>query len=371
MAAPLAATLEPLVRAVLQAGSQVGQVAASAVRKLDMTGVWHFPDLPYLPDGDPKHTLVRRRRGENGCQACAPAPPPPPPHPNPPNNQDVYMPSTQCPRAFRPVGVFLHGGAGRRGDKNWGFTRYGNVGAAAARAGAPAIVANYRLAPGVRASEQVRDVGAVMAWVGGHAHRYGGDASRTVWVGHSAGAHLLAALAAQPASSLAAARVPPPAAALLLSAVLNVARLGASPVGKALVHPAFGDDPAAWRAASPAITCAPGALLRTTPLWLVNAAEDFHLHDDAVELADALAPAAPHPAAVALQGAAAAALERDAPAAAAALHADDRRAGITLATVAGANHATIVSNIGRADDPTTALLRAIISTLQPPPPPSP
>lgn len=279
------------------------------------------------------------------------------------------MPSARFPRQYHPVMVFVHGGAWQRGDKAWGFNLYGNVGVAAARAGAAAVVCNYRLAPAVQAAEQVNDLLHVMRWVTRHIHQYGGDARRTLWAGHSAGAHLVASLAARPRAALDAAHIPPPAALLLLSAVLNVERLGASSVGKALVHPAFGHDPAAWRAASPAASCHPTAALRSAPLWLVNAAEDFHLHDDAVELAAALAPAdgdgdGHRSAALQLQAAVATRLAADAPAAAAALHTDGSGTpGITTVTVAGSNHATVVTNIGAAEDATTALLTAIIATL--------
>lgn len=88
--------------------------------------------------------------------------------------------------------------------------------------------------------------------------QWGGDAGHFVLMGHSAGAHLSALLAASPAL-LAQARARPLRGAVLLdSAVLDTERFMAVPHPR-LYDEAFGDDPGYWRAASPdAQLAAPG-----------------------------------------------------------------------------------------------------------------
>lgn len=87
-----------------------------------------------------------------------------------------------------PVIFFVHGGAWRFGSRaivrlKPGFFR---------RAGYIFVSTDYRLVPGVNVETQADDVAAAYRWVQANIGRYGGDPSRIVAVGHSAGAHLIA-----------------------------------------------------------------------------------------------------------------------------------------------------------------------------------
>jgi acetyl esterase/lipase len=98
----------------------------------------------------------------------------------------------------RPVVLFVHGGAWVFGDKNF-FGLYRSVGQFLARHGVVAVLINYRLSPLVRHPEHVKDVARAYAWVRRHARDYGGDPEQLFLCGHSAGGHLVALVATDPA----------------------------------------------------------------------------------------------------------------------------------------------------------------------------
>lgn len=101
---------------------------------------------------------------------------------------DVYRPSGPGPH---PVLLYVHGGAFIMLSKetHWimalGFARRGYL----------VFNINYRLAPEHRYPAAVEDACAAARWVVENAHRYGGDASRLVYAGESAGANLATTLA--------------------------------------------------------------------------------------------------------------------------------------------------------------------------------
>jgi acetyl esterase/lipase len=93
---------------------------------------------------------------------------------------DVYAPPAS--RGAAPVAVFFYGGSwthGRRQDYGWAAR------ALAAR-GFLTVVPDYRLGP---YPEFLEDGAAVVRWVVEHAAAYGGDPTRIVLAGHSAGAY--------------------------------------------------------------------------------------------------------------------------------------------------------------------------------------
>mgnify|MGYP002073289612 FL=1 len=93
-----------------------------------------------------------------------------------------------------PVLLFVHGGGWSLGDK-------GAVNALpgyAARHGFLLASAGYRLAPEVDAGGCAEDVALSIAWLSENAARNGGDPQRIVIAGHSAGAHLVALVGADP-----------------------------------------------------------------------------------------------------------------------------------------------------------------------------
>lgn len=89
-----------------------------------------------------------------------------------------------------PVHVFFHGGYWRSGDKaNFAF-----VGASLAEQGITAVVPNYELCPASDLGQVVRSARAAFAWVADQIGSHGGDPGRLTLSGHSAGAHLCAAI---------------------------------------------------------------------------------------------------------------------------------------------------------------------------------
>lgn len=90
-----------------------------------------------------------------------------------------------------PVIIFFYGGSWNSGTK----AGYAFVGRALASRGFLVAIPDYRLVPHVRYPTFVEDAAAATRWVGAHAKHYGGDPSRIVLAGHSAGAYIGAMLA--------------------------------------------------------------------------------------------------------------------------------------------------------------------------------
>lgn len=100
---------------------------------------------------------------------------------------DVFAPSVAG--AGRPVVVYVHGGGFVQGDKGGeGAPFYNNVGAWAVRNGFIGVTLLYRLAPAHPWPAGAADVDLAMRWLQTHIASHGGDASRIVLMGHSAGA---------------------------------------------------------------------------------------------------------------------------------------------------------------------------------------
>ncbi|MHC4392208.1 MAG: alpha/beta hydrolase [Planctomycetota bacterium] len=100
---------------------------------------------------------------------------------------DVYQPEATEPR---PVVIYAHGG---------GFTMlsketHWSAALRFARKGYVVFNINYRLAPKNRFPAAIDDVCRAYAWVIENAARFGGDPSRVVVAGESAGANLVSAL---------------------------------------------------------------------------------------------------------------------------------------------------------------------------------
>ncbi len=107
--------------------------------------------------------------------------------PHPRHRLDIYR-AVADGRA--PVHLFFHGGYWRSGDKeNVAF-----IGASLAEQGITAVIPNYELCPASDLGQVVRSARAAFAWVAAHVGSYGGDPGRITLSGHSAGAHLCAAI---------------------------------------------------------------------------------------------------------------------------------------------------------------------------------
>lgn len=194
---------------------------------------------------------------------------------------DLYLPAGA---ETAPVMVFIHGGGWRLGDKGMVDAKPSWLG------GRGWIVAsvNYRLSPAVQHPAHVQDVAAAIAWLHAHVAEHGGDPTRMVVMGHSAGAHLAALVACDPrwlgahGLGLDALR----RAVLLDGAGYDVEeRLKVSgTVMQDLLIPAFGDDLAGWIDASPARQAAAGA----PPFCITWSAFRPEAKDQAKRLADAL-----------------------------------------------------------------------------------
>ena len=96
---------------------------------------------------------------------------------------DVYTPSRMAAPA--PVAIFFYGGGWERGRK-WD---YGWVAQALANRGYLVVLPDYRLSPDVRFPAFLEDAAQSVRWAMDHAAAYGGDPSRIVLLGHSAGAY--------------------------------------------------------------------------------------------------------------------------------------------------------------------------------------
>ncbi len=97
-----------------------------------------------------------------------------------------------------PIIIMVHGGGWRRGDK----TMHGSISAKAAhyvKKGYIFISIDYRLMP-TPPDKQAQDVASAVAMVQNKAQSWGGDPSRIVLMGHSAGAHLVSLLSAHPSA---------------------------------------------------------------------------------------------------------------------------------------------------------------------------
>jgi acetyl esterase/lipase len=159
---------------------------------------------------------------------------------------DVYLPAGAT---NAPVIFMVHGGGWRTGDKS-GRAVVENKVAHWSRAGVIVISVNYRLLPDAGPLEQARDVARALAAAQSRLAAWGGDPSRIILVGHSAGAHLVALLDAD--STLAASLGANAwiGTIILDSAVLDVPAFMSHP-HLPLYTRAFGSDTAYWHAASP------------------------------------------------------------------------------------------------------------------------
>jgi acetyl esterase/lipase len=149
-----------------------------------------------------------------------------------------------------PTVLFIHGGAWREGDRKL----YGGLGRRFAEEGVGMALASYRLSPGVKHPEHIRDVARAFAWLHANIARHGGDPERLYVMGHSAGGHLSALLALDP-RYLDDLKVPRGAikGAVPMSGVYVVPALPPDTKGFLKILPdAFGSDPEVCRKASPA-----------------------------------------------------------------------------------------------------------------------
>lgn len=165
---------------------------------------------------------------------------------DPRQRMDVYLPTTQPAQG---VVFMVHGGAWRVGSKD-------NPGVVANKVqhwlpkGLAVIAIDYRLLPQAPVATQADDVRAALAHAQQHARQWALPADRFVLMGHSAGAHLVALVSANPSAALARGAEPWLGAVSLDSAVLNVPALMHERHAR-LYDVALGADPNVWPTLSP------------------------------------------------------------------------------------------------------------------------
>jgi acetyl esterase/lipase len=261
-----------------------------------------------------------------------------------------------------PVVVLVHGGAWMLGDKSC-CGLYSAVGDFLASQGVGVVLPNYRLSPGVKHPEHVKDVARAVAWTKRHIAERGGDPEHLFLAGHSAGGHLVALLATDDSYLKAEGlRIADVKGVIAVSGVYRIPAGkfdttlgGATPLafrvdevaplrgagddaGRPLTRsglplsvnvfgPAFGDDPKVRAAASPVNHVHPGL----PPFLLLNAENDLPtLPEMADEFAEAL-----------------------------------RKAGgdVRQLTVRGRNHNSIMFRAIERDDPAAAAMLEFIKQL--------
>ena len=100
---------------------------------------------------------------------------------------DLYLP--EGAKNF-PVLFFAHGGAWVHGDKDF-FGIYASLAKTYVQQGIGVVVTNYRLSPGVKHPEHVKDVARAVVWTHKNVSKHGGNPDAIFLMGHSAGAHLV------------------------------------------------------------------------------------------------------------------------------------------------------------------------------------
>jgi arylformamidase len=106
--------------------------------------------------------------------------------PDPKQTLDVFTPDPAFAGGFAPVLIVIHGGYWRSLDKS----DYSFLAASFTDEGALVVVPNYDLCPDVGIERIAMQLTEAVAWAWRHAAEYGGDPSRIVLLGHSAGGHL-------------------------------------------------------------------------------------------------------------------------------------------------------------------------------------
>lgn len=159
---------------------------------------------------------------------------------------DVYAPANAH---GAPVIVMVHGGGWRIGDKSMRRMVQNKVAYWVPR-GYVFISINYRMLPDADPLQQARDVARAIATAEEKAATWGGDRTKFVLMGHSAGAHLIALVTTsrQLAPELRGATWR--GAVLLDSAALDVVEIMQHRHFR-LYDDAFGSDPSFWKSVSP------------------------------------------------------------------------------------------------------------------------
>jgi len=189
---------------------------------------------------------------------------------------DLHLP-TRAPEVPLPVLLFVHGGGFVAGDKGGpGRALHDNIGRFAVEHGLVGATMNYRFAPEFTYPSGAKDVASAVAFLSVMVGVHGGDGTRIVAMGHSAGAAHVATCVATPELRTRSAGL---AGAVLSSGIFDPSALWGE-VSTAY----YGADAASW----PAMASRPGLAACDLPLMFVVAEHDpadFH-RQAALVLAD-------------------------------------------------------------------------------------
>ena len=170
---------------------------------------------------------------------------------------DLYAPEHP---ANAPIILMVHGGGWRIGDKDNSRVLENKVPHFIGQ-GFLFVSINYRMSDNVTPLDEAADVAAAVRYVQANAKSWGGDPARLILMGHSAGAHLVALLAADPAKMGLASWL---GTISLDSAAYDIPAIMARRHFR-LYDQAFGDNPTLWHDASPIYRLSKSA----TPLLLI------------------------------------------------------------------------------------------------------
>lgn len=169
---------------------------------------------------------------------------------DPAQKMDVYLPAAgPATGGAAPVVFMVHGGAWRIGDKAMSRVVDNKV-ARWLPKGVAFVSINYRMLPQTDPVAQADDVARALAKAQALASSWGADPARFVLMGHSAGAHLVSMLTADPFIATRQRAGGWLGTVALDSAAFDVPRIMQAPHFP-LYDSAFGADPAYWRSASP------------------------------------------------------------------------------------------------------------------------
>jgi len=172
---------------------------------------------------------------------------------------DVYLP----PKAKgAPIILMVHGGAWAFGDKT-NPQVYENKVARWVPRGFIFVSINYPMVPDSNPVQQADDVARAMAAVQKAAPGWGGDPDSLILMGHSAGAHLVSLLNADPSRAAKLGVKPWLGTVSLDSGALDVPSIMKVPNHFGFYDKAFGSDPAFWKESSPI-----DHLTKDGPPWL-------------------------------------------------------------------------------------------------------
>lgn len=225
-----------------------------AFRSFVLMALILLPLAVQAQQGSLRERLLQRRGQATEGEARGPVTLPPGTHVvrdvaygnDPRQRFDVYLPAHA---SDAPVIFMVHGGGWRRGDKAAHGVVQNKIDRWLPR-GFVVISTNYRLRPDTPPLQQAQDVARALSLAQREATTWGADPNAFILIGHSAGAHLVALLSAEPDLARGQGAQPWLGTISLDSAALDVVQIMQGRHAR-LYDEAFGAQPADWLAASP------------------------------------------------------------------------------------------------------------------------